>query len=236
MDYKSSFSGNFEYFKTDPTNKTNLDDHGVKVAGIIAGQGKNYRGLLPGVKLISIKFGNTQSNIKLLVDAIKTAIYYHPDIINISAGTRKDDPELHDVIKKAKEEGIIIIASAGNTASNLCDYPAAYNEVLAVGSVDKNRRISSFSSTSEKIDVYAPGQKVKTNVGNSIVEFTGTSAATPFVSGLVAILKAIDPSLDFNAIKSILENSSDKLTQQHYRKVKIINYANAIKIVLGGNF
>lgn len=232
VDFNSSFLENSQYIKANLSSENKIsDNHGTKVAGIIAGQGEEYKGLLPGENLISINYGDTKTDLKHFIEAIDTAISYLPDVINISAGTNKDDPELHAVIKKASELGIIVIAASGNTSSDDSEYPAAYDEVLAVGAVDKNRKITNFSSRSDKIDVYAPGYKVKTIVGNSIVDFSGTSAAVPFVSGLVAILKAIDPSLDSHTVKRIIEKSSDEVIQED-KTIKIINYENAIRMII----
>ncbi len=203
----------------------------MKVANIIAGQGLGYKGVIPGEKILFIDYGDKVSDIKYLVEAIKIAIQNKPDVINISVGTNKDYEELHKIIQEADDQGIVIVAAAGNTGSEFCEYPAAYNEVIGVGACDNREKISNFSIISDKIDVYASGYRVKTISNNSLVEFTGTSASTPFVSSLVAILKGINPSLDVNELKKILEKSSDKLTFNG-KVYKIINYTNAIKLTI----
>jgi subtilisin family serine protease len=235
VDFRSPYLQAARYTEPDGYELPDITDHGTKVAGILVGQGEEYRGLLPDERIISVQLEKTATDevsIHSLIQAVETAVRYHPDIINISAGTRKDDPELHALIKTVKEQGIIIVAAAGNTGSEVCDYPAAYDEVIAVGSVDRRKRISSFSSTSEKIAIYAPGEKIATVAEESIVSFSGTSAATPFVTALVALLIAADPSLDFEAIQEILIDSADQVQQGNSQTVKVINYNRAIETIM----
>lgn len=81
---------------------------------------------------------NGNASISDIVAAIDWAIKHEVDIINMSFGIQKDDPALHEAIKKGYEQNIIFVAAAGNNLGFEADYPARYHEVLSISSIDKN--------------------------------------------------------------------------------------------------
>ncbi len=169
--------------------------HGTHVAGIIGAIDNEIGvvGIAPEVDLYCGKVlrSSAYGQISWLVDGITWAIENEVDVISMSLGTLTDDEKLHSAIKEARCNGIYVICAAGNRGSSLdaVDYPAKYDETLAVGSIDLNKKISSFSSVGKQVDVVAPGQDIWSTIpGSNYGLISGTSMATPFVSGLIALM------------------------------------------------
>jgi subtilisin family serine protease len=120
------------------------------------------------------------------------------DIINMSLGAPGAPPQsLHDVIIEATNKGIIIIAAAGNDGK-IVNYPARYDEVIAVAALDANGNMAGFSSRDNTVDSVAPGVDIfSTFTNNQYAKMSGTSQAAPFMTGICALLKSFaksDPS------------------------------------------
>ena len=115
-----------------------ISGHGTSVAGIIAAKDNDegITGINPYVQLYSARIldENKQAPASRVVAAIDWAIEQDVDIINISFGTTVDSEEIHAAIRRAYDAGILIVAAAGN--NGVVEYPAAYDEVVAVGAVD----------------------------------------------------------------------------------------------------
>ena len=115
-----------------------ISGHGTSVAGIIAAKDNDegITGINPYVQLYSARIldENKQAPASRVVAAIDWAIEQDVDIINISFGTTVDSEEIHAAIRRAYDAGILIVAAAGN--NGVVEYPAASDEVIAVGAVD----------------------------------------------------------------------------------------------------
>ena len=209
------------------------DDHGTHVAGTIGGVGGNGAGVAGvcwSVKLMDAKFlganGGTTAN------AIK-AVDYFTDLktrhgINLVAtsnswGGGGFSQGLADAIERANVAGILFIAAAGNSTVN-CDggtcFPAGYANanVISVASITSTGDISSFSNYgATTIDIGAPGSGIwstvpKTLKGKQVTSgyasYSGTSMATPHVSGAAALYAAYHPGSSAAAIKAALLSSA----------------------------
>lgn len=177
------------------------EGHGTSVAAVIGAQigGKTFNnsisdiiGVAPNVQLYSLKYadGTKDGTVGEIIAAINWAIKYKMDIINISSSVYENDVALKKAIDKAVKAGIIIVASAGNEGSTQPTYPARYNNVIAVSSIGKDKKISEFSNTGTSIDFAAPGDYIPTiNSKGKLFYATGTSYAAPHVTGLLALLK-----------------------------------------------
>lgn len=164
------------------------------------------QGVNPTVDLISAKVldKDNVTNVDRVVQAIDWAIEQDSDIISMSFGMDGDSARLHQAVKKAKDAGILIIAAAGN--GEHVEYPAAYPEVMAVGSVDSLAEQSAQSASGKEIEVVAPGEFILSRGAfDSMQIFSGTSMAVPHVVGLASILWQQDTSKSAGFIRKLLQ-------------------------------
>ncbi len=151
----------------DESSPYDVDGHGTFVSGIIAaGVGPKYFsniiGVAPDVSLYSLKvFEPDGATMESLMKALEWSIENHIDIINMSLGTTVDDPILKNGVEKAYDAGITLVAAAGNDGvGQNVEFPARYNQVIAVSSISQSNRISNFSNTGSKVEFTAPGSNV----------------------------------------------------------------------------
>jgi subtilisin family serine protease len=205
--------------------KGSLDSHGTHVSGTIGAKGGNGTGVVGvnwSVTLISGKFlgrtGGTTAN------AVK-AVNYFTDLksrhaLNVVAtsnswGGGGYSQALYDAIKHAGDDGILFIAAAGNSGKNndtTPHYPSSYNldNIIAVGSLTGAGAMSSFSNYgATSVDIFAPGSSIySTTAFNTYSSYSGTSMATPHVTGAVALYKSVNPGATAAMIKNAILSSA----------------------------
>jgi subtilisin family serine protease len=208
------------------------DNHGTHVAGTIGAKGGNGIGVAGvnwNVKMISAKFlgasGGTTSNAILSVDYLTDLKVRHG--LNIVAtsnswGGGGFSQGLLDAITRGANRGILFVAAAGNSNSNnesTAWYPGNYNTtagagfdaVISVASITSSGAKSSFSSYgATTVDLGAPGSSISSTVpSNSYASYSGTSMATPHVSGAVALFAASNPSVSAQQLRTqLLSNTT----------------------------
>lgn len=209
-----------------------MDDHGhgTHVAGIIGAQGNNSVGVVGvnwDVQIMACKFLNSSGS-GFTSDAIRCLEYVKlmkdrgVNIVatNNSWGGGGYSQALYDAIAAHMSAGILFIAAAGNSGGNNDTnsvYPASYYlpNVIAVAATDHTDSLASFSSGGSNygahtVHVGAPGKSIlSTTPNNTYNTFSGTSMAAPHVTGLAALLKAYNPSLDWVAIRNLIFSSGD---------------------------
>lgn len=169
--------------------------HGTHCAGIISAVDNNIGvvGIAPKAELYIAKVlgDNGSGSISSIIRGIDWAIAQGVDIISMSLGTSVDPgPVFQNAMKKARQHGIVLVAASGNESTR-CGWPAAYDECIAVGAVDRALDKADFSNFSPEVDVAAPGVSIlSTYHGNRYARLSGTSMATPIVSGVIALIQS----------------------------------------------
>ncbi|WP_443028989.1 S8 family peptidase [Sporosarcina sp. G11-34] len=175
--------------------------HGTHVAGTIAAQkdDKGVVGVAPEASLLIVKVLNKKGSgqYEWIINGIDYAIEQKVDIISMSLGGPTDLPELHEAIKRAVSNNILVVCAAGNEGdgNDLTDeyaFPGRYNEVISVGAINLERSPSDFTNSHDEIDLVAPGEKIlSTYLNGKFATLSGTSMAAPHVSGALALIKGL---------------------------------------------
>lgn len=212
-------------FVNDDNDPMDEESHGTHIAGTIAAKrdGAGTTGVAPDAKIMSLRVLDDEGVGKVSdgISAILYAVDNGADVINFSSGGRNLVSSELDAIRYAADRGVVFVSAAGNGSLSSPDYPARLaNEYgIAVGSVDRNAKFSSFSNQagSELDYVVAPGGDgfpedagdiygpvAPSITGNLYSFFAGTSMATPHVAGVAALIKQANPSLSAEAIENII--------------------------------
>ncbi len=195
--------------------------HGTHVAGIAAAAINNEQGsagICPQCMILPVKV--LDSGNKGTWGSVAAGIYYAVDqgarVINLSLGATVSSRTLEDAIAYAEAHDVLVVASAGNAASTTPYYPAALPYVIAVGATNDSDEHWVLSNTGEHLDLTAPGYRIfstyndlQQNGGYAFM--SGTSMATPFVTGLVGLLASFAPSLTGAEIRDIMTSTADDL-------------------------
>lgn len=200
--------------------------HGSHVAGIAAAcanNGAGITGLAWGARLLPVKVLDSLGNgyYSNVAEGIRYAADQGARIINLSLGGPSTSVILEDAIQYAYNRGALVVAAAGNCAVggwgcgstlNPIFYPAAYPTVLAVAATDENDNRASFSEYHPYVAVAAPGLDIySTFKDGEYTSLSGTSMATPYVSGLAALIWSLDPSSSRDQVRSVMETTADDL-------------------------
>lgn len=194
--------------------------HGTHVAGIIAADSGSGRvaGMAPGVSLYAVKAlgADGKGTLQDVVEGLDWAIQNKMNIINLSLGGDTDSQLLHDMVDKAANQGILVVASAGNSGSadnvdqDTVNYPARYDSVIAVAAIDQNLEHAAFSSAGPEVDIAAPGVEItSTYLNNQFATGSGTSQAAPHVTGELALLKEKNPWASAAKLRALLSSYAE---------------------------
>ena len=170
--------------------------HGGHVMGIIGARNNSTGmvGVAPESRLIGVKVLNKDGTgtFESIIKGLKYAIEIKPDIVSMSLGTSIYNVEIHNLIKELYNLNIPVVCAAGNDGlDNSVNYPAKFPETIAVGAYDENGQLANFSSKGKELDFVAPGVNIySTWENNQYAYLQGTSQATPFISGVIALLLA----------------------------------------------
>lgn len=227
--------GGYDYVNNDDDP---MDDngHGTHVAGIIAADTDSIKGVAPRARLVAYKVLNSNGfgNEADLIAAIERSVdpnhdYWpedHLDVVNISLGNPKGTPDdaVSVALDNASKKGVTFCVAAGNNGYffSTISSPGCAASAITVGASDKEDKVIDYSSKGPvkktyaiKPDVIAPGVKiVSTLPDNSYGPASGTSMATPHVSGICALLKSIHSDWGPVELKSALVSTAKDLSEE----------------------
>ena len=191
---------------------TDYLSHGTEIAGIISAllNEKGIAGVAPEASIYAVKIANgKEGNLSSAAKGFNWAIDNNMSIITMSFGFNTYSQIFKDLVTEAYKKGIILVSAAGNDGVNGVLYPAKYEEVIAVGSIDKDNAKASFSNYGPELELVAPGTNINTTaIGNGYAIAEGTSYSTAYVTGVAGLLKAYNLSWDNTKIRSLLHSNA----------------------------
>jgi subtilisin family serine protease/PKD repeat protein len=194
--------------------------HGSHVSGTVGAETDNNTGVASiswNVSVMPVKIGRCSDGaLTGGYDGIVWAANNGADVINMSWGGPGSGTYGQNVINDAWNLGSILVAAAGNDGVSTQFYPAAYNNVVSVASTAQNDQKSGFSQYGTWIDISAPGSNIlSTNESTGYANSSGTSMASPLVSGLVGLIKSHASSASNTDIINCLYSGADNIDAQN---------------------
>lgn len=188
------------------------EGHGTAMASLIVGPLRPARGAAPGATLMDFPVlgkdgvGDAFSLAEAILEAVDTGA----KVINMSLGSSGDSAVVRQAVAYALSKNVAMVAAAGNESVNRVNFPAAYDGVLAVASVDASRQQLYFSNRGPEVGLAAPGfEVVAAWPGQKYVEVSGTSGSTALVSGVLAALLSREPGLTGTEAARLLTRYAD---------------------------
>lgn len=202
------------------------DSHGTHVAGTIAAIGGNDQGVV-GVNrngklplhIVRIFDDNGDFRVSNLLVAAQSCADAGATIISMSLGQTEGPSDFERTgFSQFYDNGILLVAAAGNDGNSDYSYPASYDSVISVSAIDQNKDFASrFSQFNDQVDLAAPGVGVLSTVpGGSYESWDGTSMACPHVSGVAALVWSRFPDKTNVEIREALINSAEDLGDAGY--------------------
>ena len=218
----NGFIDDFYGWNFDSNNNNTLDghSHGTHVAGTIASLNNDFgvTGIAHNAQIMPVKvLSDSGSGSEESVAAgIRYAADNGADVINMSLGGEIDDPSMRSAVEYAASKGVIVVMASGNDgdSTTMGHFPAAYatDWGIAVGAVDRNSNVASFTNRSGIFPltyVTAPGAGVySTTPNNGYGSKSGTSMATPHVAGVVALMLSANPDLTESEVYDIITSTA----------------------------
>lgn len=212
--------------------------HGTHVAGIIAADSNNGKGVA-GITwfnpIIPVKVMNAkgQGGSFDIAQGLHWAVDHGANVINLSLGNYQACSVMEDAINYALKKDVVVISAAGNDNTSQPSYPAAFPGVLGVAAVDYNGNRAGFSNFGDYVDVAAPGVDIaSTYVNGKYASLSGTSMAAPHVTALAGLIRSINPDLKSNEVLDLITHNTQKGRQtvpNPYYGNGIIDNGNALQ-------
>ncbi len=218
-------------FSDSPT-ADDIYGHGTHIAGIIAAslESPGTAGIAPKTRLLNVKVAedNGTSSAKNVARGIIWAVDNGASIINISIQISDTSPELKRAVEYANDRDVIVVAAAGNNRFGKNVYPACYPSTIAVTALTHESRLAPLANITEWVDLVAPGYKIYSTMPEGSYGYqTGTSFATAYVSGYLALLHSMAAGTESSEsthqqVLALLDLGSQNLIF-HGHPVKTIN-------------
>ena len=232
--------------------------HGTHVAGTIAqstNNGVGVAGVAPEAAIMPLKVldANGSGGWGAIASAIRYAADNGADVINMSLGGGMSSRAVQRAIDHAHENGVLVVAAAGNSARGRVEYPARHDHVVAVGAVRYDRDLSFYSNYGTGLDIVAPGGDLRvdqnddgmpdgvlqnTLVGGNPNRFDylawqGTSMASPHAAGVGALIYSAGVR-DPDTVEQMMKQSAEDLGDAHRFGSGLVQADHALRLASQG--
>lgn len=237
-DLRGRFTRGFDFFMGDRSvGSETRNSHGTQVAGVLGAATDNAEGIAgiaPQARIMPVR---TADNIlhqgSRLAAGIVWATDRGADVISMSLGAESRSAALDRAVAYAHHRGVVLVAAIGNESADHHNYPATYDQVIAVGGINPDTADAAaqdalepqtpvatdftvraaYSDYGPHIDLVAPTQVPTTEYeGTYSRNWSGTSAATPHVAGVAALVKSARPGLNADRVRQLLIATADDLS------------------------
>ena len=191
-------------FVNEDSNASDDNGHGTYISQILKSSDTGLP--LEDAEIYSVKVLNNKGEgyVSDVIEGINWAVDNKINIVLMSFGGNENSLFLDEAIQNAYSHGILLIAASGNDGTQIITYPAVYNAVCSVGSIDQNLTKSKFSNYGNSLEFVAPGENISIG-GNSL---SGTSFSVPHVGIVAAHLFSENPTLNNQEIRTLLQKST----------------------------
>lgn len=231
--------------------------HGTLVSGVIAAEannGKGIAGVSYGAKIVPVKVFSSDDlcttadllkAYSYLEELITTNAVSNLKVVNMSLGyyaqdLQDDDKALQSAIALMRDKyGVLTVCAGGNSSKSTQCFPADFDECLAVGALDKNGAVASFSGTNSNQGICAPGVDiVSTNYNGGYSILSGTSMASPQVAAAAAVLWSVNQDLTVDEVVGLLQNNAKEVSKNASNgssNKRGLDLNAALSSLIGGN-
>lgn len=224
--------------------------HGTHVAGLATADINNGIGIASlggNVELIGVKTrqsGSANAGLTHTFEGVQWACQNGANVVNMSYGGPSSSQAMQNLIDAFPN--VVFVAAAGNDGNSTQQFPAAYNNVICVGSVDSDDGRSSFSNfngANPYVDIASPGghsfggllSTVYTTGGNNYGKMGGTSMASPFAAGLVGLMLSINPTLTPAQIEACLISTGVNINQNVGPRINALAALQCVQATVNGD-
>lgn len=200
----------------DPIAPSSWVCHGNFVAGLASAATDNNLDIAAiggNSSLMLIKCSADGNFLTYAYQGVAWATTYGANVINMSWKFTGPTTTQRNIIDNAWNSGVVMCAAAGNSGTDVLNYPATYSKVIGVAASDTSDKKCNFSDYSDSIDVSAPGMNLYTTLTSNITTgpYYGTSFCTPIVSGLAALMLSLDSTLTPAQVMNCIKNTADNI-------------------------
>lgn len=230
-------------FVEDYYNNTDATGHGTMITHIMSEHKTmfGHQGVIPenkSIDLVSLRVldEHNQAPLSRILEALQWCIDNKVNVINMSFGTDVNSEALHYMIRKMAEHNILMIAAVGNQGEYVngkVQYPAAYKEVVGVGSVNEHMEKSSFSSVGDGVSLMAPGENLPLNSYMNLIGVgSGTSFSAPYVTAIATAIWSLDSKKSADYVRRALEQGADYMGERRQYGYGVVNYERSYRLFI----
>lgn len=218
----------------DPSDTMDRLGHGTHVSGTIAASG-SLTGVMQKATVFPVKvlgddgYGSEYWTMKGIVYAADQGA----DVINMSLGGGPASEAEENACNYAVSKGTVIVAASGNEGWDNVSYPAAYDSVIAVGSVGREKVKSYFTNFGKGLELMAPGENIYSTLPNNSEGInSGTSMASPHVAGVAGLMRAVAPDASVKDIRAALSDTAEKIGDAYEYGNGLVDSEAAVKALV----